>query len=1299
MKLLSNGRYHLLLRRSGGGAARWNKLALTRWREDAADQGTFLYLGDSTVGAVPWSATPMPAPAPSAAYDVRFENARAVFTCRHADWSVETTIAVDADSDVELRRHRITNHAGVARALRATQSSEPVLAAPAADAAHLAFSKLFVETEIVPALGAVVATRRPSKASDARSWAFTRAVVQGAGDASISFETRRAAFIGRGRTAAAPLALAFDADLAGHAGPVLDAVVAIQARFELAAGASCTLDVFSGATDSRETCDALLRRVGESGAGDRLLQSSARFRNELLHRLGVSACDAADCEKLAEALLCACPSLRAEAATIAANRLGQSSLWAYGISGDAPIVLLDLGDPGAGGPLPRLLEQVVTAHAFSRAHGVVAEILVLVDAARLAAVQGQLATGPAAQCVDKRDGVFARDRATLSADDLTLLKSAARIVLDVTRGELAAQLDRAAPAPTADALPAAAAPAEPVSAATSPAAAARDRLAYNGHGGFSPDLRSYEIDVSAARMTPAPWVNVIANPGFGTVVSESGSAFTWSENSHEFRITPWSNDPVSDPATEAIYLRDEATGAVWSPTLLPVRGAGTYVARHGFGHSTFEHACDGIESVLEVFVAIDAPIKFSVLKLRNRSGRACRLSVTGYAEWVLGDERPKTLMHVVTEADPATGAVLARNGYNTDFAGRTAFFDIAADSSGDPPAGDDAARSACGDRGDFFGAGGSLALPAAMAQPRLSGRLGAALDPCAALRLCVDLDPGVEREVIVLLGVGRDADEARALLQRFRGSAAAQAAREAVDAHWRETLGAVQVRTPDPAVDALANGWLAYQVIASRLWGRTGFYQSSGAYGFRDQLQDVMGLVHARPELAREHLLRAAAQQFVEGDVQHWWHPPMGKGNRTRCSDDYLWLPFVAARYVEVTDDDTLLSEDCPFLQADALKDGEASNYGQPNVADESATLYVHCVRALRNGFRYGAHGLPLMGHGDWNDGMDAVGAEGRGESVWLAFFLIAVLSRFAPLARERGDTAFADECEREAAQLVGKVEASSWDGAWYRRAYFDDGTPLGSAENTECQIDSIAQSWAVLSGAAPAGRAKQAMDSSHDRLVRVDMRLVQLLDPPFDTSTPSPGYIAGYVPGVRENGGQYTHGAMWTAMAFAALGDSERAWQAFEFLNPVRHGDTAESIAVYMVEPYVLAGDVYTSQSHAGRGGWTWYSGSAGWMLQLLLESLLGMHRRGRRLRIEPLLPAHWPGFSLDYRFGASLYRIECRRAAPGAASGVQLDGRTLPDDTIELLDDGSEHSVVVDVVAKSGLRPPWPIPRKNGA
>jgi cellobiose phosphorylase len=790
-------------------------------------------------------------------------------------------------------------------------------------------------------------------------------------------------------------------------------------------------------------------------------------------------------------------------------------------------------------------------------------------------------------------------------------------------------------------------------------------------GGFTLDGREYVITLQPDQVTPAPWVNVLANSYFGTVISESGSAYTWIENCHEFRLTPWNNDPISDTTGEAFYLRDEQTGQFWSPTPLPARGATPYVIRHGFGYSVFEHTENGIASELTVYVAMDAPVKFAVLKVRNLSGRPRRLSVTGYWEWVLGELRQKSLLHVQTEMDTKSGALLARNAYNTEFADRIAFIDVS-----------DQRRNFTGDRKEFLGRNGSLSNPAALKRTRLSGKVGVGLDPCGAVQVAIDLPAGQEQETTFRLGVGRSAAEVQTLLRRFRTAGASRAALEGVWQHWNRTLGAVQVETPDPSVNVMANGWLLYQTLSSRLWARTGFYQSGGAFGFRDQLQDVMALVHAEPALAREHLLRAAAHQFREGDVQHWWHPPTSRGVRTHFSDDYLWLPYATCRYVACLADTGVLDESVPFLEGRPLKAEEESYYDLPNRSEESASLYQHCVRAIEHGLKFGQHGLPLMGGGDWNDGMNLVGKEGRGESVWLAFFLYDVLTQFAELARRRNDLAFAERCLAQARQLQQNIEQHAWDGQWYRRAYFDNGEPLGSQTNPECQIDSLPQSWSVLSGAAEPQRARQAMQALDLRLVRRDAGLIQLFDPPFDKSALNPGYIKGYSPGVRENGGQYTHAAIWATMAFAQMGETERAWDLFTLLNPVRHSASPSQVNTYKVEPYVIAADIYALAPHTGRGGWTWYTGSAGWMYRLLLETLLGIHLEGDQLRLAPRLPKTWSTFKIHYRYRQTPYNITISRLPDGASRSNKyvLDGQELSGETIPLLDDRRDHSIEME-------------------
>ncbi|MEN9438216.1 MAG: hypothetical protein RIR09_2871 [Pseudomonadota bacterium] len=1284
LQLLSNGRYRVMVTAEGGGYSQWNGMAISRWHGDTSDrrQGPCCYLREADSGQV-WSTAQSPLGQATDAYAAVFTAGSANLHTQCAGLDTRTEIAIAPKEDVELRRIHITNRSEVSKAVTVTSYAEVVLQARATDNAHPAFEKLFVETEVAGPTHTLICSRRPRSPDEPTPSMFHTLVAPDALD--FSYETDRMRFTGRGRNSDNPQAMESDAALSGTVGAVLDPVVALRCRVTLAPGQTVVLDFFTGVASSRDACVALAARCHEAPFADNLVAGAVKQSADMLDELHCTEAQAQCFTQLAEPILFADAGWRAKPAIIARNSrngLGQPALWALSISGDLPIVLLQVSQLAQ----MDVVQQLLQAQAFWRQQGLATDVVILVDdlAADSTDLTQQIAATvlklAGASVAEKPGGCYVRAASAVPEATRVLLQAYARLVIDANVGPLETQISQRRPVMAVQAhghaWPTSRTP--PLTQKSASAPVQRSELQFaNGLGGFSSDGREYVITVSADRMTPLPWVNVLANPQFGSIVSESGSASTWSENAQAFRLTPWANDPVADPNTEAFYLRDEESGHFWSPTVLPSAGVGDYVTRHGFGYSVFEHEEDGIASSLTMFVAIDAPIKFVVLTLHNGCERTRTLSVTGYLEWVLGDERAKTAMHIGTAREAGTNALFAHNPTDMDFAGRTAFFDVDITS-------DDHFSAGC-DRHEFLGAGGNLQRPAAMKAKALSGAKGFALDPCAALRVGFTLASGQTRDIVFRLGAGATPEQARALVQQWRGPTLAQETLAAVKQHWAHTLGAVQVNTPDPSFNLLANGWLTYQVLACRLWARNAFYQSSGAFGFRDQLQDVMSLVHTRPQLVREHVLRAAARQFPEGDVQHWWHPPSGRGVRTRCSDDYLWLPLATCRYVSVTGDVGVLDEALAFLNGSLLKESESSSYAQPTRPtqdDPVASLYVHCVRAIEHGLQFGAHGLPLMGTGDWNDGMNLVGASGRGESVWLGFFLCTVLTQFSSLARQRADTTFADRCDAESARLYAAIERSAWDGAWYRRAWFDDGSPLGTSANVECRIDSIAQSWSVLSGGADATRKRQAMESVDVHLVHRDSAIVQLLDPPFNHSAPNPGYIQGYLPGVRENGGQYTHAAVWAAMAFAELGDAQCAWELFTLLDPIRHADCAQAVALYKVEPYVLASDVYAMPPHTGRGGWTWYTGSAGWMLRFMLESVLGLNVQGNQLRIAPCYPQHWQTFTLNYRYRETLYRIEvCSSAGRVDGSGWSLDGTGCPAPFVTLVDDRRDHSVVVQI------------------
>ncbi|HET7233062.1 MAG TPA: glucoamylase family protein [Longimicrobium sp.] len=1266
--VLSNGTLSALVTSWGSGGVRVGERAATRWEPDPAREpwGTWLYLRDLESGAL-WSAAAAPVFTTPDLYEVTFSPHRAEFRRRERGVESRMTVIVAADAPVELRSLSLRNDGKAPRRLRVVSCGEPALDDPARLRRHPAFSKLFVESWFEPDATALLFRRRTASA-DEETTLLGHAVIHGPGVTLAGWESDRARFIGRGGSPAAPAALT-GAGLSGTAGAVLDPVFALACDVLLEPGGTVQLTFLTAAAPSAREVLANLERYRPPGrVGYAMEEAKARAEHEL-QELAIDPREARAVQLLLTRLVY--PFAGEPRPPRAAGPARQQALWGLAVSGDLPVVVLRVPP----GPEPRLLlGQLVHAHAALRRAGVRADLVVLDEEPggyteplrdRVAAA---LAGTGSEHWLNRTGGVFHVPGARLAPGERAALEAAAAASVDAAGPPLAVQLALPAPPPRLPAfVPVASAP--PRDEGTAAVERPRDLAFAHELGGFTPDGREYVIHLAPGRNTPAPWINVVANPRFGFIVSETGAGYTWSMNSGEHRLTPWSNDPVLDPPGEALYLRDEETAEVWSPTPGPAPADAAYQVRHGAGYTRFLHASHGLEQEVTLFVPLDDPVKVVRVTLRNRLRRPRRITLTYYAEWVLGADRRTMAPHVATELEAGLGAILAMQRFHEERAGRAAFL-----ASSEPRHG------ATADRAEFLGTPGSLARPAALARIGLGESYGEGLDPCGALQVHVDLAPGAEKTLHFLLGDGATRGEALDLVRRWRDPAAADAARREAEAFWDDLLGALRIRTPDPAMDLLVNRRLPHQALACRVWGRSALYQSSGAFGFRDQVQDVLAFLATAPWLARAHLLEAARHQFAEGDVLHWWHPPGGAGVRTRCSDDLLWLPFAVAEYVAATGDAAVLDEAVPFLAGPPLAQGEAERYDRW-AAGEPATLYEHCVRAIGHGSTRGAHGLPLIGTGDWNDAMDRVGEDGRGESVWLGWFLHAVLLRFAPLCQARGDHARAGAFRARAEALRQAVETAGWDGAWYRRAYFDDGTPLGSAESAEGRIDSLTQSWAVLSGGADPARARAAMEAVWEQLVREDERLVLLLAPPFDRGEPTPGYLRAYPPGVRENGGQYTHAAVWAAWAFAALGDGGRAGALFRLLNPVLRATGAESVARYRVEPYVVAADVYGAPPHTGRGGWTWYTGSAAWLYRLGVEAILGLRRRGGELEIAPCIPSSWPGFEATYRHGTSTYEVTVEN--PGhVCRGVQeldLDGQALAGVRVPLADDGAVHTVRV--------------------
>jgi cellobiose phosphorylase len=1265
VQLLSNGNYHVMVTHAGGGYSRWKNIAVSRWREDVTcdNWGNFCFIRDLEKGNF-WSTAHQPAVKQATSYQAVFSQGRAEFRRLDNDIETHTEIAVSPEDDVEIRRIHITNRSRKRRSIELTSYVEIVLTAPMADVLHPAFSNLFVQTEIIAQKNAIICTRRPRSADERPPWMFHLMKTNSGDVQTVSYETDRMKFIGRGNSIANPLALNQELPLSGTEGAVLDPIVSIQYRLAINPMETVTVDIVYGIGDSRDICELLIEKYQDPSFIERAFELSWTHSQMVLRQINATESDAQLYSRMAGSVVYNNSSLRAEPAVVIKNNKGQSGLWSYSISGDLPIVLLQIADLEN----ISIVKQLVQAHAYWRLKGLIVDLVIWNEdyggyrQVLQSQLLGLISAGQDIEATERPGGIFVRITEQIAMEDRILIQSVARMVLSDTKGSLISQISKRAALKTP--IPHLI-PKEIQASYTGKLSPVQGLDHYNGLGGFSQDGKEYIINSSLQHVTPLPWVNVIANPKFGTVVSESGQAYTWVENAHEFRLTPWNNDAVSDASGETFYIRDEESGKYWSPAFLPCRGRSAYVTHHGFGYSRFEHIEEGIGTDMTVYVDIEATVKFTVIKIRNLSNQRRRLSVTGYVEWVLGDIRSKSSMHILTETDATTGAIFARNQYNKEFNDRICFFDVS-----------ESVRTFSADRMEFIGRNGSLQKPDAMGRIKLSGRYGAAIDSCGALQAYIDLEPDQEHEVVFLLGTGDNKSEAVALVQQFGNPTAAANVLEKIKTFWQQTLGGIQVNTTDSGLNMIANGWLMYQTLACRFFARSGYYQSGGAFGYRDQLQDAMTIIHTKPQLVHDHILLCATRQFKEGDVQHWWHPPTGRGVRTRCSDDFLWLPYATCRYVDFTGDIAILHERASFLEGRPLNPDEESYYDLPGVSNISESLFEHCNRAIKHGMKYGTHGLPLIGSGDWNDGMDKVGYLGTGESVWLGFFLYDILIRFSKLCDQLNEPVIAENYRKEAETLKENIERTAWDGAWYRRAYFDNGTPLGSAKNMECSIDSIAQSWSVLSGAGNAERVVTAMDSAYNNLVRKESGLIQLLDPPFDKSELNPGYIKGYVPGVRENGGQYTHAAIWLVMAFARLKNKEKTRELLQMINPVYHGSTQEQIEIYKGEPYVVAADVYSVDLHIGRAGWTWYTGSAGWMYRLMIESIIGLNREADTLRLDPCIPVEWSGLTVQYRYKDTVYAIKyVHSEQTNLINTLTVDGIEQPANLIALVDDHLEH------------------------
>jgi len=1266
--ILSNGRYSVVITDGGGGYSKHQNINITRWREDAISEkyGTFIFVRNLSSNKI-WSSTYRPINKEPDGYKVIFTQDKAEFIRTDDNIVTHTEIIVSSEDNAEIRRVILTNHGNDTALIELTSYLETVIAPHRSDIAHPAFNNLFVRTEVVQEYDSLIASRRPREQDQETVWAVHTLTVEGEAVGSLQYETNRGNFIGRGRNIFNPAALT--QPLTNTTGTVIDPIMSLRKRVKVEPGESVKVSFITGNTSSRKEAVELARKYHDGPSIVRALKLSfTRSRVENAY-FNLKADEVETYQDLISQIIYLSPRRRKNEELFKRNVKGQAALWVYGISGDLPIVLVSIKTIDD----IDIVRDVLKAHEYWNIKGLEVDLVILNEdeSSYLQPLQEllrEVVTGSHGRDIqDKPGGVHIRNANIMSEDDRILLYTTARIVLRGGFGPIRLQIKLD---DNGNILPA-------------NKDFKREEIKYireeqpldlyyfNGYGGFRKDGNEYVIRLKENSNTPAPWINVISNRKFGFQVSESGSGFTWAENSRENKLTPWSNDPVSDTPGEILYLRDEERGHVWSITPLPVRETESYTISHGYGYSKFEHNSHGIDGELTMFVPLDDPVKINLIKLKNNSEINRKISMTYYIRPVLGVSSEITQQYICTRSEENLGTMLLTNSYNSDFPGRITFMTSSEE-----------IRCCTGDREEFMGKEGKLRNPAALERESLSDRVGCGLDPCAAIQIVVELGPNQEKEIVFLLGQSKTVDEMGRLVNIYKNITNCKEALSDVKGYWKKLLETIQVSTPDLSMDLMINHWFMYQTIACRLWARSAFYQSGGAFGFRDQLQDVVNSVYAYPEAAREQILIHCAHQFVEGDVQHWWHPGAGdKGIRTRFSDDLLWLPYATAEYVSKTDDYGILDEEVSYLEGASLTEGEDEKYSIATSSNEKSSVYEHCIRAIERSLKFGEHGIPLMGSGDWNDGMNTVGNKGKGESVWLGWFIYTILNKFAPICNKMNDTGRGERYIRTADKIARAIEDNGWDGNWYRRAYFDDGTPLGSAVNSECIIDSLAQSWSVISRGGRADRAKEAMEAVEHYLIRRDTGLILIFTPPFDESDLNPGYIKGYVPGVRENGGQYTHAAAWVINAFAMMGDGDRAWQLFNIINPVNHTRTPIECATYKVEPYVVAADVYAVSPYEGRGGWTWYTGAAGWLYRVGMEYILGVRLKGDRLIMDPCIPKDWREYSISYRYLNTNYSITVKNPenVNRNVKQISVDGKVMEDKYILLVDDNKDHHVEV--------------------
>ena len=1274
--VLSNGHYSVMLTASGDGFSTCDQVSINRWRPDrtGCGYGNFIYVRDLDSGQI-WSPTFHPTRRQPDQYHVDFAHDQVEFRRRDGTIDTRLDVTISPSHNLEIRRVTLSNRGDHEVTLETTSYLEIVADKYLAEAAHPAFNKLFIETEFIRDDNQLLAWRRLRAADDPTHYVMHQVYCESPLSRPVEYETDRKAFLGRGRTLNRPVALETRFPLSCRTGFSTEPILSLRAIVKVPAGRSVTVCYATAYGHSREEALGLGQVLGKTFSSEHLFSLAHTSSRLELKFLNITTRQHNAIQNLVGAIYYPTMAMLSPSAVRSKNVLGQSGLWRFGISGDDPVLLLRIHEAR---DLP-VVKDVLMAYEFLRTQCVKVDLVILneepvsYDRPLYHQIMELTANLRIHEPPQIRPSLFVLPGYLLSEAETILLATVARIVFTEASG-LYIQVPRVVKNNgLVTATPSA--PVKLISKPIQPQPMAENQalLFFNGIGGFSPDGQEYVMQLSSDVYPPAPWINVLANDRFGCLVSETGAGYTWAGNSRENKLTTWSNDPVQDSPSEAVLIKDLVTGELTSPTALAVGQPGLYTVRHGFGYSVFTHQRLGLSLTLTLLVAAEDPVKLWCLTIEDLSGQDRKLAATLYVEWVLGVLRDQGVPYILTGYEPEQDLMWARNVYGEGSTSQSACLFAS-----------EPITSYSGDRQAFVGIGGSVLNPQALAAMQLDQKAGIGLDPCGAIQVMVDLPAHSTKELVFGLCQEDGLVSAARLASHYRDPLRARQALQQVRGFWQGKLGQVQIHTPDQAIDLMANGWLLYQVMACRIKARAAFYQCGGAFGFRDQLQDVLACLDADPALVRRQILKACAHQFVEGDVQHWWHEPSGTGIRSRITDDLLWLPYVTAAYIRQTGDLALLAENVSFLEGNLLQPNQAEAMFVPRIAAESGSVYQHCLRTITRASQFGTHNLPLMGGGDWNDGMNQVGIGGQGESVWLAWFLVSVLKNFSPVCEQMADLSQAQLYRIQAVALQEQIEQAAWDGRWYIRAFFDDGTPLGSSSSAECQIDSISQSWAVLSGGSEPSRAIIAVDSANRHLVHPENNVIQLLTPPFNLSPHDPGYIKGYYPGVRENGGQYTHAAIWLAMANAQLRNSAEAYRQLTMLNPVNATATLKDVLRYEKEPYVVVADILACDPLKGKGGWSWYTGSAGWMYQAILHTLLGIRREQDKLYIEPALPMVFASYSVDYQHGHSRYLIQvrCQSSYRQPRFVYTLDGQICPEAYIPLVDDNQEHHVVLELL-----------------